>query len=484
MTHDSFDAVIVGSGAGGCAAAWQLARAGFRVAVVEKGDTLPTDGSTLDFRRVIGDGHFKSHESWLDRHGERCCPEEYFNVGGKTKWYGAALLRYGRQEFAAEPAHQCLPWPISYDDLAPYYDVAERRLGIRRFAAESDLQRIAARIAPLESAWRYAALPMGLSADIVDHPEEARHFDGFASVAGLKSDAQSAFLRPALQFPNLSLMTRRTVTGLLGDAQDPTRIVGVHLENGAELRARCVILAAGALHSPRLLQGHIARHGLSGRLVCADQVGRNLKMHVLTAMVAASSRPVTDLMRKTLAFTHAELPHSTVQPLGFDGELLGSLMPRMMPRAIAKLIGDRAYGFFLQTEDGAHPDNRVIGATAGASAPPVLDYDVARVPAALAEHESLVRRFRAALARAGLIGFARRVGVTGTAHVSGTLTAGVDPARSVVDGEGCVHGMQSLYVVDGSILPRSSRVNPSLTIFAWGLRTAQRLGRRLRHANA
>jgi choline dehydrogenase-like flavoprotein len=67
------------------------------------------------------------------------------------------------------------------------------------------------------------------------------------------------------------------------------------------------------------------------------------------------------------------------------------------------------------------------------------------------------------------------MGLTGTAHASGTLVAGADASTSVVDEAGKVHGLASLYVVDGSVLPRSSRVNPSLTIYAWSLRVADRL---------
>ena len=95
MTHPasaSFDAVIIGSGAGGSAAAYKLANAGLRVAVVEKGSELPRDSSTLDFDKVVHRGLFKSKEQWFDGRGRTFAPEEYFNVGGKTKWYGAALL--------------------------------------------------------------------------------------------------------------------------------------------------------------------------------------------------------------------------------------------------------------------------------------------------------------------------------------------------------------------------------------------------------
>ena len=103
MTNSSqYQAIIVGSGAGGCAAAFRLAQAGLRVALIEKGGPLPKDGSTLDFSRVVHKGVFKSREQWRDGQGRVFCPEEYFNLGGKTKWYGAALLRYGRPELSAE----------------------------------------------------------------------------------------------------------------------------------------------------------------------------------------------------------------------------------------------------------------------------------------------------------------------------------------------------------------------------------------------
>jgi choline dehydrogenase-like flavoprotein len=254
--------------------------------------------------------------------------------------------------------------------------------------------------------------------------------------------------------------------------------VAVRLEDGTVLRARAVLLAAGALHSPRLLQNYFNATGLAHSLPCAAHVGRNLKYHLLTAVIAVSTSRVHDTLRKTRIFSNLNVPHSSVQPLGFDGELISTLIPKLVPRAIARLVGERAYGFFLQTEDGAHPDNRVISGSLTAQGVPLIDYDAARTPAAAREHRQLVRSFNAALARAGMIALSRRIGLAGTAHVSGTLIAGRDGANSVVDSLGKVHGMRALYVVDGSILPRSSRVNPSLTIYAWGLRTAATLATR------
>ena len=482
------DVIVVGSGAGGCAAVYNLVRAGLRVLLLEKGGELPRDRSTLDVGQVIRDGRFKSGEEWLDGAGRRFKPEEYFNLGGKTKWYGAALLRYSEREFAAEPSHRYTGWPLPYEELSPYYAQAEQMLGVRDFECEPDLRSIVARLARRAPDWRCEALPLGLAPRILDDREEASHFDGFASPDGLKSDAENTFLDRVKAEPNLTVLTQATVAALIADfGRGPgyaARVAGVRLANGAEYRARAVILAAGALHSPRLLQKFIDGNALDDRLPCHVNVGRNLKMHLLTAVVAVSAARKTDLIRKTRLFLHDDLPHSSVQPLGFDGELIGNLIPRLVPRFLARQIGARAYGFFLQTEDGAHADNRVVAESAATQNLPLLDYDAARSPLPLAEHHGLVRTFRQALLRAGLVAFSERVGPAGTAHVSGTLTTGRDPANSVVDPNGRVHGLESLYVVDGSVLPRSSRVNPSLTIYAWSLRVAQILGERLNQARA
>ena len=83
-----------------------------------------------------------------------------------------------------------------------------------------------------------------------------------------------------------------------------------------------------------------------------------------------------------------------------------------------------------------------------------------------------------------MLAFSERIGLAGTAHACGTLVTGRDPQRSVVDASGRVHGMEALYVVDGSVLPRSSRVNPSLTIYSWSLRVARALALRLHESQA
>lgn len=472
---ERYDYIIIGSGAGGAAAAYRLGAAGARVLLLEKGEALPRDGSTLDPARVLRQGAFLSREPWTTRAGTTFYPEEHFNLGGKTKWYGAALLRYDPHELAAEPAHQCLPWPFDYEVLEPWYAEAERLLGVREFPVEADFARIAAGLVRRDGRWRSQTLRVALAPDIADYPEEARHFDAFASVQGLKYDAENRLLA---RIPgDVTVLTGKPVSALVPDAADARRVAGVACADGSRYEGDAVLLAAGALHSPRLFQAYLRETGVGEYLPGADLVGRYYKCHVLTALLAFGRRPVRDLLCKTALLLHEELPHSSVQTLG--GNLAEEIVRAQAPAFGGGLLASgagpfarRAYGFFLQTEDGSHRDNRVLE---NPGSPPRLDHDWARLPAARDEHKRLVRRLSGELLRLGYLPVAKPIPLGGTAHACGTLVAGNDPRESVVDARGRVHGMDNLYVVDGSTLPRSSRVNPALSIFAWSLRVADLL---------
>jgi choline dehydrogenase-like flavoprotein len=483
MSAQRYDAIVIGSGAGGAAAAYKLALGGLRVLVLEKGNHLPTDGSTLDIQRVVHQGEFLSQESWLDGHGRRIVPEEHFNVGGKTKWYGAALLRFAEHEFAPDPAHDCHGWPLGLRELAPYYEEAERLLGVRIIDNEPNLTRILARLQRQSSGWRAQPMPMGLATDIAQHVTEAAHFDGFASAADLKGEAERSLLSRLKSRGNFSLLVNAEVAALLGSQAGPATVTGVRLTDGRSFTAPHVFLAAGALHSPRLLSSYLRRTGLDHTLPAAAHVGRNLKLHLLTAMISLSALVKTDLIRKTTLLVNERFPHSSVQPLGFDHELIATLMPRVLPLTVRRLISRRAYGFFLQTEDGSDPRNRVQDELVSGSLP-ILDYDEQRLMPSAREHRAFTRALARGLARAGMVSFTRRIGINGTAHACGSLACGLSAADSVVDGDARVHGMQGLYVVDGSVLPRSSRVNPSLTIYAWGLRAGQLVARQFQEGDA
>lgn len=323
-------------------------------------------------------------------------------------------------------------------------------------------------------------MPMALDPRIAQDAHEARHFDGFASVRDLKHDAQLALLDPLVGMPNFSLRSGSEVAALLGDDSDPTHIVGVRTTGGQVFHAPRIVLAAGALHSPRLLQRHVRQHGLEDRLPGVRHIGANLKLHLLTAMVSIGARRMEDRIRKTALLIHDDYPHSSVQPLGFDAELIATLMPAWLPRPLARMLAARAYGFFLQTEDASLTANRVTEYSADDGVRRVLDYDERRSETALHEHRGFTRAFARALLGTGRVSFTQRIGIQGTAHACGTLVTGNDPRQSVVDAHGRVHGLRGLYVADGSVLPRVSRVNPSLTIYAWGLRTGDHIAESLR----
>ena len=84
--------------------------------MIEKGPFLPRDSSTLEVRQVFVDGVFKNHVVWLDSKGREFVPGEFYNVGGKTKWYGAALFRFRPVEFEADADYGVLGWPFGYEE--------------------------------------------------------------------------------------------------------------------------------------------------------------------------------------------------------------------------------------------------------------------------------------------------------------------------------------------------------------------------------
>jgi choline dehydrogenase-like flavoprotein len=475
MNETTYDVIIIGSGAGGAAAAFNLVGSGKRVLMLEKGEQLPRDGSTLDVKTVLKEGRFKNQKAWVDNQNRTFVPGEFYNVGGKTKWYGAALLRFGAHEFAADEAYQCLPWPFDYKELEPFYDQAEELLDVNYFENEPELQALIDKIVTAESGWRAEPLPLGLKKTILENENEAKHFDGFASACGYKSDAELNLIDKCRGHANFELTTNKEATGLLHATSGPDEIIGVSCADGSTYRASRVVLAAGAMTSPRILQDYLEQTGLEKILRSAPLVGANFKFHINSALLGFSPFTKQDVLRKTAIFFNDAFPHSSVQCLGWiDGEILGTQLPAAVPKFVASAAGARAYGFFVTTEDGSSRDNRVVSC-GGHGGLPVMDYDFSRIQPSIDEHRRVVRAFEARLLRAGLVGVAKYMGLAGTAHALGSLVTGNNPGKSVVDAHGKVHGMENLYVADGSVLPRSSRVNPALSIYAWGLRLGQHL---------
>ena len=112
-SRSTYDVILIGTGAGGGTLLHELAPTGKRILVLENWDS----------HAVFAANRYKAHETWLDGEGRRFRPEIHYYVGGNTKLYGAALLRFLEADFGElRHADGVSPeWPLSYRDFEQYY---------------------------------------------------------------------------------------------------------------------------------------------------------------------------------------------------------------------------------------------------------------------------------------------------------------------------------------------------------------------------
>ncbi|MEZ5579150.1 MAG: hypothetical protein R3F40_06895 [Candidatus Competibacteraceae bacterium] len=160
---------------------------------------------------------------------------------------------------------------------------------LRAIVGGADSQQLLERPAP----------DAGLDSSIVEHPEEAAHFDAFASVKNLKAGLPARFVRAGSTSAQPTILTGQAVHDFVADPDRPERSLGVRTEDGSEFRAGVVLLAAGALYRHgccRAIQPTAARRAAAVRMG-----GRNYKSHLLSAVLAFSATPKTDLLAKNSA---------------------------------------------------------------------------------------------------------------------------------------------------------------------------------------
>jgi len=123
-----YDVIIIGTGAGGGTLAWRLAGSGKKILLLERGDYVPREKDNWSSKAVNLDGRYQTKETWRDRDGKELHPHTNYWVGGNTKFYGAALFRLRKEDFCELRHHggTSPAWPISYDELEPYYTRAEQ----------------------------------------------------------------------------------------------------------------------------------------------------------------------------------------------------------------------------------------------------------------------------------------------------------------------------------------------------------------------
>ena len=516
-----YDVIIIGTGAGGGTLLHALSPTGKRILVLERGGFVPRERENWDTKEVNLEARYNTKEVWHDVEGRPLHPHTNYFVGGNTKFYGAALFRLRREDFGeikhwggVSPA-----WPIAYGELEPYYLAAERLYHVHgeRGADPTDPPASGPyahppvshepRIQQLHDDWarlghRPFHVPLGIMLDERQRWKSpcirCATCDGHPCLVNAKSDADVVCVRPALEQPNVTLLTQAKVTRL-DTGPSGREVTTVHVErNGTQetYTAGIVVVSCGAINSAALLLRSANDRHPRGLANGSDVVGRHYMGHVNSVLMAVSKCPNPTVFQKTLAlndfyFGAEDWPY----PMGhisfvgkLDGQTLRAGAPAMAPGWSLDLMAKHSLDFWLTSEDLPDPDNRVTLDRQGRI---VLSYR----PNNEEGHQRLIEKLKGLMKQqtnCGVHGhecheglFARslylgqRIPLAGVAHQNGTIRFGTDPKTSALDTHCKAHEVDNLYVVDGSFFASSAAVNPALTVMANALRVADHLKERL-----
>jgi choline dehydrogenase-like flavoprotein len=517
-----YDAIIIGSGFGGAMTAWELVRGGKRVLLLERGDWVQRGSTNWD--EVYGffqltpaysleTAYAVVQEGKPERQGICAC------VGGPSVFYGGASFRFREPDFGSPPEivkGSGAEWPFPYSTLEPYYTRAEALLGVAGAAGEDPTEpprsapypqpapplaatsrRIAGAAQALGLHPSRIPLAISYSAQAGGACVACTTCDGFACAVGAKRDLATAII-PELLGRGLELRPNTVVTRLVEEGGRIRRVEAVDRESGERLdfSGTRVILSAGALASPHLLLAS----GLERVNPGGHTVGRYLMRHCNAFVYGVFlPRPNPDRVHhKQLAILDYYFGDTAGDaPAGKLGSLQQVMAPlagaplRNLPRtgrlaAAAGRVGGSMvrYPLSLMTgllaiaEDQPRYENRVEIDPA--------EHDRFGLPGARVVHRytrrdhearaALVRRAQRILREAGAR-WSFKMDVTTFSHAVGTVRMGSDPLQSALDEECRYRGVENLYVVDGSFMPTSAGVNPSLTIAANALRVGEQLAR-------
>ncbi len=413
-----YDVIVIGTGAGGGTLALQLAQAGKKILILERGPFMPQEKLNWDTNAVFLDNRYHTKETWQDKDGKDLHPQQAYFVGGQTKVYGAAMFRMRAEDFGViqhkggiSPA-----WPISYADMEPYYTQAEELFHVcgdlgsapavpggfgssydptepfhskhypfpalpnepRMQAIEDDVRKLGIHTFPM---------PLGLNRNESD-PLASKCIrcdtcDAYPCLLHAKSDADVNCVRKILGLPNVTLMTHSRVTRLFTNSTgtEVTSVEVVHSGNGSDApggsagghtatyTAGLFALCAGAVNSAVILLASANDNHMSGLANRSDQVGRNFMYHQADALLALTTDKTEDSYTKTWGTNDFYLkdpdrsypfPLGQVQPIGsFHHEMMKSDAPFFTPGFVLEGLKHYAMPWWLTTEDLPDPDNRV-----------------------------------------------------------------------------------------------------------------------------
>lgn len=524
---NSYDVIIIGSGAGGGTLARHLAPSGKRILLLERGGWLPREPQNWSAGDVFVENRYVSPDTWYDAQGKPFQPQVHYYVGGATKLYGAALYRMRSEDFRELHHHGGISpaWPISYQEMEPYYTKAEQMYEVHGARGEDPTEPPSSapyphppvshepRIAELSDAFDAAGLhpfhaPCGVMLNEYNMPYSAcvrcSTCDGFPCLVHAKSDAEVLGVRPALEHDNVTLLTGAEVVALktnpAGTAVTEV-VVERHDEHSGQgegeagretYTAGIVVVSCGAANTAKLLLRSANEKHPNGLANGSDQVGRNYMFHNSQAVLAISKEPNPTVFQKTLGVNDYyfasdawEFPMGNIQMVGksvadmYRGEK--PLMTKLAPTFSLADVAEHAVDFWLSTEDIPQPENRVSVDRDGNV---TLAYHASNNTA----RDRLFEQLRSLLGHLGMhehhliprwAYLENKIPVAGVAHQAGTCRFGEDPASSALDSDCKAHEIDNLYVVDTSFFPSISAVNPALTAMANALRVGDHLLARL-----
>jgi choline dehydrogenase-like flavoprotein len=515
---DRYDVIIVGSGAGGGTLAHTLAPTGKKILLLERGNFLPREMANWDPGAVFVDGKYISADTWYNSAGQPFAPQVHYYVGGATKMYGAALYRLRPADFGEISYSDGISpaWPLSYDDLEPFYTRAEWLYQVHGdhgedptegksskqypwppVSHEPRIQQVADDLAA--AGYQPFHAPCGILLDEDHRPASTcircAWCDGYPCLVHAKADAEVIAVRPLLGLPNVTLLVDAQVTRLVTDASGRTVTEVLVTRGGQQERysADIVVLAAGAVNTAKVLLRSASDRHPAGLANGSDQVGRNYMFHNSKAVAALAKEPNETVYQKTLGLNDFYLadPSSGRPPLG-NIQMLGKSnamamkgeepkLTRLAPTWALAEVARHSLDFWLTTEDVPRAENRVTVDAGGSvhlaysscnSAETAALYEETKKifdKIGVAAHHVLDKNFYADMS----------VPIAAVAHQAATCRFGTDPASSVADPDCKAHELDNLYFADTSIFPSIGAVNPALTAMANAIRVGDHLAGRL-----
>ncbi|PZQ45981.1 MAG: 2-keto-gluconate dehydrogenase [Rhodovulum sulfidophilum] len=509
--NDDQVVVIVGSGAGGGTLAARICAAGIPVVMLEAGAPTTPEEYIQDEHAAAAQLSWSDERlatgSWNIATESPTAPTWICKVlGGTTVHWTGMALRFKPYEFAplstygAIAGSDLIDWPVSWDELDPYYVEAEKRMGV------SGLHGLPSH--PLNNHSRvfwhgarragFKQLSQGHMAINVE-PYAGRPGslqDGFTMQGDRRNAKWSTAvvdIPEAMASGKLDLRTRcRAVEIEHGADNEVTAVVYVD-GTGGRKRQKCryLVLAGNAIETPRLLLASASGRFPNGLGNGSDKLGRYYMRHTTGSVWGTYEKPVRMYRGENMtAMVCDEARHDPARGFanGYYLQVLGISLPAIAKglksgwwgREFAEMIeryGSMA-GFYAMGEDLPQPGNRV-----SLHASRVDEFGVPIACIHCDDHPNDIRMREHAYASMRRIhDGAGAVKVVTAApypasHNMGTTRMSRDPADGVVDPTGRVHEMRNLYVNDGSVFCSSASANPTLTIVALSLRLGDHLKR-------